>query len=923
MGKDMIRIRGAKTHNLKNISIDIPRNAFVVITGLSGSGKSSLAFDTIYAEGQRRYVESLSSYARQFLGQADKPDVDLIEGLSPAIAIKQRSSGGTPRSTVGTVTEIYDFLRLLFARIGTPHCPECGKQIISLTTQEMVDHIMEMPSGAKVQILAPLVKNQEGTHRDLIEKLMKDGYTRVKIDGRIMLLDQEINLSPRQRHSISVVVDRIIIKPDMKRRLTDSIELALSLGKGRIILDTPSGEKVFNQAMICDECDTEIPELTPQHFSFNNPQGACPECKGLGVKRYFDPELIVSEPELSISEGAIPFLKDNENPLYKQLIQIMNLLRIDIYTPYGSLPEPAKRIIMYGTGNETSGVTFSGIIPYLEGLYRKSRNPLKKTEIERYMGMIPCPGCKGARLNNISLAVRFNGLTIYDICRIPIKQAYEFFQQITLSKGHQEIAERIIKEITTRLVFLINVGLDYLSLDRATSTLSGGEEQRVRLATQMSSGLSGVLYVLDEPTVGLHPKDTKRLLKNLMKLKDMGNTVMVVEHDRDMIISSDHVIDMGPGAGPEGGEVVFQGKPAQLIQAENSLTGNYISGKRSISRRRQKRPLGPHWIIIHGASHNNLKNITVKIPLGTLTCITGVSGSGKSTLMEDVLYPEPIKRIYGRNVKSGKVQSADGMEHIDRVINIDQTPIGRSSRSNPATYTGIFYNIRELFSMLPEARARGYGPSRFSFNVKGGRCEACEGEGTQRVEMHFLPDIHVTCDVCNGTRFNRDTLEIRYKGYNIAQILDMSIREALPFFENIPSLKNKLLTLIDVGLGYLKLGQPANTLSGGEAQRLKLSKELGKRSTRRTIYLLDEPTNGLHFEDIRNLLDVLNRLVDQKNTVVVIEHHLDVIKNADFIIDLGPEGGDKGGYVIGMGPPEEIARIEESYTGRFLKQLLP
>lgn len=920
MKNHSIKIRGARTHNLKDISLDIPRDKFIVITGPSGSGKSSLAFDTIYAEGQRRYVESLSSYARQFLGQVDRPDVEYIGGLSPAIAIKQRSSGGTPRSTVGTVTEIYDMLRILYARIGKPHCPLCGRALSSMTTQEIVDEIINMPEGTRIQILAPIESESKKSPEDLLRVLQKDGFTRVKINNHFILLDEAPSL-PIRINKISVVVDRLIIKSDIKRRLTESVELALRKGKGKVIVDTDSKELTFSQIKECPNCGIKAPELTPQHFSFNNPAGACGRCKGLGVIRYFDPELMVIWPERTISEGAIPLLKEMGNGLYHRVIELMNHFQIDPYMPFYKLSKDSKDILFFGKKDPDKGIHFEGIIPLLENLYNGTKNPIKKRELERFIGTITCKECRGGRLNSISLSVRINDKSINDICSVPAQEALEFFKELKLTERESYIAGRLIKEITDRLGFLINVGVGYISLSRATSTLSGGEEQKIRLATQMGSSLSGVLYVLDEPTIGLHPKDTNLLINNIKYLKGMKNTVIVVEHDRDMILASDYVVDLGPGAGPDGGKIVFQGTPEELKWDKSSLTGRYLSRKLSIPRKKRELYFN-HYITIEGASHHNLKDISLKIPLGTLTCITGVSGSGKSTLMYDIIYPELLKRVYGRSIKSGRVRVFKGAEYIDRVISIDQSPIGKSPRSNPATYTGIFSHIRELFSMLPDSRVRGYTASRFSFNVKGGRCEVCQGEGIRKVEMHFLPDVHITCDVCNGTRFNRDTLEIRYKGYNIAQILDMSVKEALPLFENIPGLREKLMTLMDVGLGYMKLGQPATTLSGGEAQRLKLSKELSKRQTGRTIYLMDEPTTGLHFEDIRRLLDVLLRLVELNNTVVVIEHHLDIIKNADFIIDLGPEGGDKGGYVVAMGPPEEIIRIKHSYTGKYLKDVL-
>ncbi|MBU0732775.1 MAG: excinuclease ABC subunit UvrA [Proteobacteria bacterium] len=919
------------------MSLDIPRNRFVVITGLSGSGKSSLAFDTIYAEGQRRYVESLSAYARQFLEQMDKPDVDSIEGLSPAIAIEQRTSSRNPRSTVGTATEIYDYLRVLFARVGQPYCPECGLEISSQTTQDIVDQVMRIEQGTKIQILAPLFEGRKGEHLKLLQGLRKDGFTRVKIDGEVRLLDEDIVLEKNKKHEISVVVDRLIIKGDILRRLTDSMELTLSLSDGKAVVEViDSRDLFFNQKAACPKCGLSIPELTPQMFSFNNPQGACEECSGLGTKRYFDPDLIVPDPDLSLREGAIAPWTNRHSVYFQQMLDsVCRHYGIDIYTPFKDLPEEIRHAFLHGSDEDEVKFyyekgdrrysfkrPFEGVIPNLERRYHETDSYQVRYEIENYMSIRPCPLCEGARLKGVSLAVRVGGKAIHEVTALSVDKAYIFFEDLKLDPKKEVIARRVLKEIGERLGFLRSVGLDYLTIDRPSGTLSGGEDQRIRLATQISSRLAGVLYVLDEPSIGLHQRDNLRLLTNLKQLKELGNTVLVVEHDAETILSADHVIDMGPGAGIKGGEVVFNGPPGELLANQLSLTGEYLSGRRTIPVPVRRRKGNGEAIVIEGAKENNLKEITASIPLGTFTCVTGVSGSGKSSLINGILYPALSQKLYRSKEKVGPVKSIQGIQHLDKVINIDQSPIGRTPRSNPATYTGAFIHIRELFSMLPESRARGYKPGRFSFNVKGGRCEACKGDGIIKIEMHFLPDVYVTCEACKGLRYNRDTLEIRYKGYNIADILSMTVNQAFSFFENVPGVRNKLKTLVDVGLGYIRLGQQATTLSGGEAQRIKLSKELSKRNTGRTLYLLDEPTTGLHFADIQKLLEVLNYLVDLKNTVVVIEHNLDVIKVADHIIDLGPEGGEKGGYVVGTGSPEEIAEIQSSYTGQFLKKIL-
>ena len=937
MKTDLIKIRGARVHNLKNISLDIPRNQFVVITGLSGSGKSSLAFDTIYAEGQRRYVESLSAYARQFLEQMEKPDVDAIDGLSPAIAIEQRSTSRNPRSTVGTATEIYDYLRLLFARTGHPHCPECGREISSQTTQQIVDRIMKIEKGSKIQVLAPLIAGRKGTHTHLLRRLRKDGFTRANIDGKIVMLDEDIALDKNKKHDISVVVDRLVIDKDIGRRLTDSMELTLNLSEGQAIIDViGTGETFFSQRAACTQCGISIPELTPQMFSFNNPQGACPACSGLGTKRYLDPDLIVPDPDLSLREGAIaPWAKRHTMHFHQMLDSLCQHYQIDMYTPFKNLHKKHRELFLYGSGEEEikfyfetdkrryfHSHPFEGVISNLERRYHETDSYAVREEIERFMSMRPCPACGGARLKPISLAVKVGDKSIQKITALSIARACEFFEDLRLDPMEMEIAKRFLKEIRERLGFLRSVGVDYLSLDRPSSTLSGGEDQRIRLATQISSRLAGVLYVLDEPTIGLHQRDNLLLLKNLKRLKTLGNTVLVVEHDAETILSADFVVDMGPGAGLKGGKVVFKGSPKELMTHDTSLTGQYLSGKRAIPIPKSRRTGNGNSLVIEGAEQNNLKGIRVEIPLGALTCVTGVSGSGKSSLVNEILYPALTQKLYRSKAIVGKVGSIQGIFQIDKVIRIDQNPIGRTPRSNPATYTGVFTYIRQLFAMLPDSKMRGYKPGRFSFNVKGGRCEVCNGDGIIKIEMHFLPDVYVTCEACKGLRFNRDTLEIKYKGNHIADVLNMTVNQASAFFENIPNIKNKLKTLLDVGLGYIKLGQSATTLSGGEAQRVKLSKELSKRDTGRTLYLLDEPTTGLHFADIQKLLEVLNYLVNLNNTVVVIEHNLDVIKTADHVIDLGPEGGEKGGFLVGVGTPEQLSRIKGSYTGRFLKETL-
>ncbi len=923
MSLQEIVIKGARQHNLKDIDVRIPRNKVVVITGVSGSGKSTLAFDTIYAEGQRRYVESLSTYARQFLEQMDKPDVDSIEGLSPAISIQHRSTGKNPRSTVGTVTEIYDYLRLLFARIGHPFCPRCNVPITSQPVQQVVDQVMKFEAGSKIQILAPIVDGRKGEHASLFERLRREGFVRVQVDGAIISLDSDIRLDKSKKHIIRVVVDRLTVSQTIRRRLADSLELTFSLSDGLAIVDL-IGEKefLFSQKATCPVCGFSFPQLAPQMFSFNNPLGACRECGGIGTKMYFDPELIVPDPDLSIREGAIAPWGDRYSVHFQKMLDsLAQHYQINIHTPFRELPEHVQRALLYGLGEEEVG-PFEGIIQELDRRYHEADSSISRQEIEGFMNIRPCPGCNGARLRPESLAVKIDGESIAAVTSLSIDRALEYFQGLKLTEKEEIIGRQILKEITKRLGFLKSVGLDYISLDRSIRTLSGGEEMRIRLATQIGSGLSGVLYVLDEPSMGLHYRDNSRLLRTLKELKELGNTVLVVEHDPETILSADYVVDMGPGAGQMGGQVVCTGKPADIVKDERSLTGQYLSGRLSIPVPKVRRKGNGKEIVIEGAAENNLKRINVAIPLATFTCITGVSGSGKSSLITQILYPALTQRLYRSRERVGQMRRIRGVQYLDKVINVDQSPIGRTPRSNPATYTGVFTHIRELFSRVPDSRARGYRSGRFSFNVEGGRCEACRGDGIIKIEMHFLPDVYVTCDVCKGLRYNRDTLEIRYKGKNITDVLDMTVMEAMLFFSRIPPIREKLETLFNVGLGYIKLGQSATTLSGGEAQRIKLARELGKKNTGRTLYLLDEPTTGLHFADIQKLLDVLNHLVDLENTVVVIEHNMDVIKSADYIIDLGPEGGEKGGAVVGIGAPEEIAGIEESHTGQYLKKIM-
>jgi excinuclease ABC subunit A len=937
MKTEKIIIRGARQHNLKNIDVELPRNKLIVVTGLSGSGKSTLAFDTLYAEGQRRYVESLSTYARQFLERMEKPDVDTIEGLSPAIAIEQKTASHNPRSTVGTVTEIYDFLRLLFARTGTPHCYECGKPITAQTLDQIVDKVMSLREDTRIIILAPLVSGQKGTHDKLFKQLKKEGFSRVRVDGKTLEIEAVGALKKNIKHTIDVVVDRLIVNEKIRNRLADSLELAMSLSDGLVTVDILAEEPVlFSEKSACLTCDISYPEFTPASFSFNSPQGACPKCDGLGSTTEFDPYLIVPNPELSLREGAVaPWANRNTVHFIEFLDALTAHYGVDIYTPYKDLPERFKNALLYGSENEsitfyfernnrrfTYKRPFEGIIPKLERRYLETDSYQSREEIKQYMNFRPCPECQGTKLNRASRSVRVGGLTIFEITQLSVAKARIFFKKLELTGRKKIVATRILKEINERLGFLENVGLSYLTIDRSADTLSGGEGQRIRLATQIGSKLTGVLYVLDEPSIGLHQRDNEQLRETLFKMRDLGNTVLVVEHDEAMIRSSDHVVDMGPGAGIKGGYVVFSGQPQGLLNAEESLTGQYLSGVKSIPVPSNRRRNRKEKIIIRGASKNNLKNIDVEFPVGCFICVTGVSGSGKSSLVLETLYRVLARQLYHARIPAGTYNSVMGLEHIDKIISIDQSPIGRTPRSNPGTYTGVFTYIRELFSRTPEARIRGYKPGRFSFNVKGGRCEACRGDGIIKIEMHFLPDVYVACDVCRGKRYNRETLEIKYKGKNIADILEMTVNQSFKFFERVRNIRQKLQTLIDVGLGYIHIGQPATTLSGGEAQRVKLSRELGKKATGRTVYILDEPTTGLHMDDIRKLLNVLSRLVETGNTVIVIEHNLDVIKTADHIIDLGPEGGDEGGHVVGCGTPEEIANLKGSYTGQFLAKIL-
>ena len=932
-----IRIKGASQHNLKNINIDIPRDKLVIITGVSGSGKSSLAFDTIYAEGQRRYVESLSTYARQFIGQMDKPDVESIEGLSPAIAIEQRTASHNPRSTVGTVTEIYDYLRLLYARIGVPHCYQCGKEIRSQTIDMMLDSILAFPEKTKISILAPIARGKKGEFQKELKKLQKDGFVRVRVDGELRELSDDMALDKNKRHNIDVVVDRLFVKEGIRRRLRDSLEIATHLSDGLVRVDVPGGDDIlFSEKYACPECGISMPELAPRNFSFNSPYGACTDCDGLGTRMYFDENLVVPDRELSVREGAIaPWSGRSSVYHYQMLDALAQHYGFDLNSPFNQLPKEIQTVLLSGSGKEMIRFyldregrrffysrPFEGILKQLDRRYKETNSNAVRMDLSRYINLQECPTCHGSRLKKESLAVTVENKNIYDLCRLCIKDCLAFFQKLSLSSQEALISERILKEIKERLKFLADVGIDYLSLERSSGSLSGGEGQRIRLATQIGSGLVGVLYVLDEPTIGLHQRDNARLISTLKRLRDMGNTVLVVEHDPAMMMSSDYILDMGPGAGSDGGDVVFHGTPEEICQCDKSLTGLYLSGKLAIPVPEKRRPIPDRFIVLEGAREHNLKNIDIKIPVGLFTAVTGVSGSGKSTMVIETLYKAMARRLDNYQGGMGKIRKIADLGGIERVIIMNQQPIGRTPRSNPVTYTGIFSHIRDLFTGLPESRIRGYKPGRFSFNVKGGRCEACEGNGLIKIEMHFLPDVYVTCDVCRGKRFNRDTLEIKYKEKNIADVLDMSVNQALSFFDSIPAVRSKLELFFDVGLGYIRLGQSATTLSGGEAQRIKLSRELGKRMNRNTLYILDEPTIGLHSADIQKLLDVLVRLVEMGNTVLVIEHNLDVIKCADHIIDLGPEGGPGGGRIVSSGTPEEVACAEESFTGQFLRKVL-
>ncbi|MBL80126.1 MAG: excinuclease ABC subunit A [Nitrosomonadaceae bacterium] len=936
---ELIKIRGARTHNLKNVSIDLPRNKLIVITGLSGSGKSSLAFDTLYAEGQRRYVESLSAYARQFLKLMEKPDVDLIEGLSPAIAIEQKATSHNPRSTVGTVTEIHDYMRLLFARIGDPQCPDHGITLSVQSVSQMVDHVLQLPENTKLMILSPLVVERKGEQIDLFEELCAQGFVRLRIDGKIYEIDNLPRLKKTKKHTIEIVVDRLRVSSDSKQRIAESFETALRHSDGKALaVEIDSGyEHLFSAKFSCPICSYSLAELEPRLFSFNNPMGACKECDGLGQITFFDPNRVVAFPHLSLASGAIKGW-DRRNQFYFQILMgLSQHYDFDLEEPFEQLSLDVKNIILQGSGKEKilffylngngSRIkrehSFEGVIPNLKRRYKETDSLVVREELAKYLNSQICPECEGARLCREARHVKVSGKTIYEINALPLKLARNYFNKIKLSGYKRSVAERIIHEISSRLQFLNNVGLDYLSLDRSADTLSGGESQRIRLASQIGSGLTGVMYVLDEPSIGLHQRDNERLLGTLKNLRDLGNSVIVVEHDRDAILSADYVVDMGPGAGEHGGLVVAQGGPKVVFENKNSLTGKYISGELDIELPiKRVKPKDDRWLFIMGASGNNLKDVNFSLPIGMFICVTGVSGSGKSTLVNNTLYYAMARHLYGSSVEPASFQSIEGTAYFDKVINMDQSPIGRTPRSNPATYTGLFTPIRELFAGVPQARERGYSPGRFSFNVKGGRCESCQGDGLIKVEMHFLPDIYVTCDICHGKRYNRETLEIKYKSKNIFDVLQMTVEQAYDFFSQVPILARKLRTLLDVGLGYIKLGQPATTLSGGEAQRVKLSLELSKRDTGRTLYILDEPTTGLHFKDIDMLLKVLHRLREHGNTVVVIEHNLDVIKTADWIIDLGPEGGDAGGKIIAEGPPEEVAEHRSSYTGGYLKKIL-
>ena len=937
--KDKMIIKGARQHNLKNIDVEIPRDKLVVLTGLSGSGKSSLAFDTIYAEGQRRYVESLSAYARQFLGQMDKPDVDYIEGLSPAISIDQKTTSRNPRSTVGTVTEVYDYLRLLYARVGRPHCPECGEAITQQTIQQMVDVLMAQGEGAKLTLLAPVIRGKKGEHLKVLDEIRKDGYVRVRVNGETRELAEEIKLDRNKKHTIEVVIDRVVVKDSIARRLAESLETALKLGEGLVTVNVNSEKELtFSENFACVDCGISLPEIEPRIFSFNTPYGACPSCTGLGVNMEIDPEMVVPDGTKTLGEGAIVAVSSNQGSFF--MCQLKVLLERRGYSfdiRWNDLPAEIRELILQGSENErlsfeyenlfgevkTHFTAFEGILPMLARRHRESTSDSMREEIERYMTSKPCPVCHGARLKKESLSVKIGGLNIHEATHMTVGESRDFFLSLDLTEREKAIAVQIRKEIDARLGFLMNVGLDYISLDRAAGTLSGGEAQRIRLATQIGSGLVGVLYILDEPSIGLHQRDNSKLLEALKKLRDLGNTLLVVEHDEETMFNADHIIDIGPGAGVHGGNLVAQGTVEEIQACEASITGQYLSGKMSIPVPETRRKANGKWVEIIGASENNLANIDVKFPLGLFTAVTGVSGSGKSTLVNEILYKALAQKIYRTRTRPGEHREIRGAEYVDKIIDIDQSPIGRTPRSNPATYTGLFDSVRELFNQTPEARMRGYKPGRFSFNVKGGRCEACKGDGIIKIEMHFLPDVYVPCEVCKEARYNRETLDVHYKGKNIAQVLDMVVEEALAFFANVPKIQRKLQVLHDVGLGYIKLGQAATTLSGGEAQRVKLSTELARRSTGKTLYILDEPTTGLHVADVHRLLEVLDRLVDAGDTVIVIEHNLDVIKRADHVIDLGPEGGLRGGRVIASGTPEELTRVEASYTGQYLKHVLP
>ncbi len=940
MAKQYIKIRGANEHNLKNISVDIPRNELVVLTGLSGSGKSSLAFDTIYAEGQRRYMESLSSYARQFLGQMEKPDVESIEGLSPAISIDQKSTNRNPRSTVGTVTEIYDYMRLLYARVGIPHCPKCGKEIHKQSIDQMVDHIMQMPERTKIQLLAPVVRGRKGEHVKVLDQARKSGYVRVRIDGNLYELSEDIRLDKNIKHNIEVVVDRLIVKEGIEKRLTDSIETVMALSGGLMTVDVTDGEPVnFSQSFSCPDCNISVDEVEPRSFSFNNPFGACPECFGLGYKMEFDEDLMIPDKSLSIDDGAIVVLGwqscTDKGSFTRAILEALSKeykFRLD--TPFQDYPKEIQDVILYGTGGKevkvryksqrgegVYDVAFEGLVENVNRRYKETFSEASKAEYETYMRITPCPACKGQRLKKESLAVTVGDMNIFQATNMSIVKFKDFLDGLKLTNMQLAIGASILKEIRARICFLIDVGLDYLSLSRATGTLSGGEAQRIRLATQIGSGLVGVAYILDEPSIGLHQRDNDKLLKTLIHLRDLGNSVLVVEHDEDTMLAADCIVDIGPGAGEHGGQVIAMGTAQEIMDNQDSVTGAYLSGRLRIPVPTERRkPTG--WITVRGAAENNLKNINVDFPLGVMTCVTGVSGSGKSSLVNEILYKSLARKLNRARTIPGRHKGIDGTEQLDKIIAIDQSPIGRTPRSNPATYTGVFDLIRDLFASTVDAKAKGYTKGRFSFNVKGGRCETCSGDGIIKIEMHFLPDVYVPCEVCGGKRYNRETLDVKYKGKSIYDVLDMTVEEALKFFENVPSVTRKIQTLYDVGLGYIRLGQPSTELSGGEAQRIKLATELSKRGTGKTIYILDEPTTGLHFADVHKLIDILRRLSDGGNTVVVIEHNLDVIKTADYIIDIGPEGGDKGGTVIAKGTPEDVAANPASYTGIYIKKYL-